>query len=65
MTLEKNQVLNREHLQNHMSQWTLRTRAVDRIFGTRLRLEEQQRVPYDKTVSRDLILRLIDLIKEI
>lgn len=65
MNVEKDQVLEREYSHKGMSQWTLRTRAVDQIFGTRLRLEGQQRIPYDNTVSRELILRLIDLIKEI
>ena len=65
MNVEKDHVLEREYSHNHMSQWTLRTRAVDQIFGTRLRLEEHQSLPYEETVSRELILRLIDLIKEI
>ena len=65
MAIESKQVVDRDSSVDQLSQWALRTRAVDQIFGSRLHLEEQQRFPYDKTLSRDLILRLIDLMKDV
>ena len=65
MATESKQVIDSENSVDQLSQWAVRTRAVDQIFRSRLHLEEQQRFPYDKTLSRDLILRLIDLIKDV
>jgi hypothetical protein len=63
--MEKKRVYESETSANQITRRALRIRGSEQILGSGVSSDDKQRPPGEKTFSRDLILRLIDLIKDV
>ena len=65
MATKKKRVYESEISADQITRRALRTRRREQVSGSGVSSNDMQRPPGDKSFSRDLILRLIDLIKDV